>query len=324
MECCQNRLRKGSGSRNSAGFTLIELLVVIAIIALLAAILFPAFARARENARRATCQSNMKQLGLGLIQYCQDYDEQYPIGIARVYTDSETINSGVGWGWRIYPYVKTTQIYACPDDTTVPYPGGDNEKVSSYALNQGLCRPSNDAYGAGIGRAVASLNASAKTVMLCEVANVGADMDGQFSAAYYFPSVGNGEYLGVGEFNTLDATTFGWPGALSVLDYNAGGNFGWYATGFMGGRGGTVAANPGETAATMYPSDNMGEFQYSYGRHMNGSNFLMTDGHVKWFMGDAVSTGSSAAFANSPQNNAAFGSAAGTEAPGFAVTFSPI
>lgn len=61
------------------GFTLIELLVVIAIIALLAAILFPVFARARENARRASCQSNLKQIGLSVVQYTQDYDETFPL-----------------------------------------------------------------------------------------------------------------------------------------------------------------------------------------------------------------------------------------------------
>src|SRR5690606_6779733 len=90
-----NHISENSGAKR--GFTLIELLVVIAIIAILAAILFPVFARARENARRASCQSNLKQIGLGLMQYTQDYDERlpagfltntgvpYPDGVARTY-----------------------------------------------------------------------------------------------------------------------------------------------------------------------------------------------------------------------------------------------
>src|SRR5688500_3211019 len=72
-----NPVRRNAVRKNRA-FTLIELLVVIAIIAILAAILFPVFARARENARRASCQSNLKQIGLGVMQYVQDYDERYP------------------------------------------------------------------------------------------------------------------------------------------------------------------------------------------------------------------------------------------------------
>src|SRR6187549_1872617 len=89
------------------GFTLIELLVVIAIIAILAAILFPAFARARENARRASCQSNLKQIGLGIMQYTQDYDEKYPYqatgGAGDCFADTAPIN----WARGIYPYVKS-------------------------------------------------------------------------------------------------------------------------------------------------------------------------------------------------------------------------
>src|SRR6478736_708659 len=93
----------------SRGFTLIELLVVIAIIDILAAILFPVFARARENARRASCQSNLKQLSLGLVQYVQDYDEKNPakpysgFGTAYQCTEPETGN----WGNQILPYVKS-------------------------------------------------------------------------------------------------------------------------------------------------------------------------------------------------------------------------
>jgi len=95
-----------------AGFTLIELLVVIAIIAILAAILFPVFARAREKARQTSCLSNLKQLGLATDMYCQDYDECTPIAY-----------SGVSWWYftwkeRIFPYVKNYQIFNCPSAPT--------------------------------------------------------------------------------------------------------------------------------------------------------------------------------------------------------------
>ena len=93
------------------GFTLIELLVVIAIIAILAAILFPVFARAREKARQASCLSNLKQLGLGLMMYVQDYDERY---LGSVYSQSNNAPSGTFWGNAIYPYVKNEQLFLCP------------------------------------------------------------------------------------------------------------------------------------------------------------------------------------------------------------------
>ena len=125
------------------GFTLIELLVVIAIIAILAAILFPAFARARENARRTSCLSNMKQLGLGVMQYLQDYDGSYPpkaTATANISPDPAPggpMTTLGGWLFPqiIYPYTKSLQISICPSGNNLylaqPYLGhyGANDSI---------------------------------------------------------------------------------------------------------------------------------------------------------------------------------------------------
>jgi prepilin-type N-terminal cleavage/methylation domain-containing protein/prepilin-type processing-associated H-X9-DG protein len=125
------------------GFTLIELLVVIAIIGILAAILFPVFARARENARRASCQSNLKQIGIGLLQYTQDYDEQMTPSF-------RTTNGGAPyyrWTDLIDPYIKSAGVFNCPSaryTTTLTayashWPDGSSGVAAgpngSYAIN---------------------------------------------------------------------------------------------------------------------------------------------------------------------------------------------
>src|SRR5688572_26979345 len=115
------------GIRRKKAFTLIELLVVIAIIALLAAILFPVFARARENARRASCQSQLKQIGLGIIQYTQDYDE-------RMVYDQIADGTLVSFKGAIQPYTKSIQIFDCPSNTSKKVT--DNYTIiSNYSAN---------------------------------------------------------------------------------------------------------------------------------------------------------------------------------------------
>jgi len=94
-------------------FTLIELLVVIAIIAILAAILFPVFAQAREQARKITCTSNLKQLGTAVMMYVQDNDEQFPFG-----NNWSRLTNPCGNKYQLYPYVKNLQVFHCPSDTT--------------------------------------------------------------------------------------------------------------------------------------------------------------------------------------------------------------
>ena len=106
--------------RKPSGFTLIELLVVIAIIAILAAILFPVFAKAREKARQTSCLSNVKQITLAMMMYVDDYDEQF-VACDSLYR----------WYTPVYPYVKNAQVFKCPStrgDTT----GNPN---SDYVIN---------------------------------------------------------------------------------------------------------------------------------------------------------------------------------------------
>ena len=114
-------------TRTRRGFTLIELLVVIAIIAILAAILFPVFARARENARRASCMSNLKQIGTAVQMYTQDYDEKFPLiaqsccsgpyGDQKL-PDGRRMRGYWVWELAFYPYIKSTQAFVCPSDPT--------------------------------------------------------------------------------------------------------------------------------------------------------------------------------------------------------------
>ena len=160
------------------GFTLIELLVVIAIIAILAAILFPVFAKAREKARTASCQSNEKQLALAFLQYAQDYDETFPsmgnaaIGTPVVAEDTSfnygttALGGGPGWytSWasQIYPYIKNLQIYLCPSTTYNCY------RVAYGVPSSGITGPAGG-YSSLFGRpSMGALRIPAQTMMIGE------------------------------------------------------------------------------------------------------------------------------------------------------------
>jgi prepilin-type N-terminal cleavage/methylation domain-containing protein/prepilin-type processing-associated H-X9-DG protein len=115
------------------GFTLIELLVVIAIIAILAAILFPVFARAREKARQTSCLSNIKELTLGALMYVQDYDEclfGHTQGTRSTFYPQ--VNPYLNWAQQIYPYVKNEQLYTCPSNKTYTWTVGSGTSRDSY------------------------------------------------------------------------------------------------------------------------------------------------------------------------------------------------
>ncbi len=158
------------------GFTLIELLVVIAIIAILAAILFPVFAQAREKARQSSCISNMKQIGLAVIQYQQDADEAYPLGVDN--------NWQHAWPSQVQPYIKSLDVFHCPDDSRFDLPvGGVNYPFDgvgiSYAANgmiywNGTANAIGGVMGmaqnwlANMNKSISSVARPAETIMVAE------------------------------------------------------------------------------------------------------------------------------------------------------------
>ena len=183
------------------GFTLIELLVVIAIIAILAAILFPVFAQAREKARAITCASNEKQMGLAILQYLQDYDEQYPM---LQYHPPAGYTGGwwIDWQIEVYPYVKNGSstanglggIYSCPS-----FP--NQNQISQYGINWELSRDGAGTYDVSTkGDAVetisdAVVSTPADTFMICEHGQAGygdgTPGDGTDDTAYFDPTEAN-------------------------------------------------------------------------------------------------------------------------------------
>ncbi len=315
----------------NGGFTLIELLVVIAIIAILAAILFPVFAKAREKARQTTCASNEKQLGLAFLQYVQDYDEIFPQhGGPGAF---ETYNLGCGWAGQIYPFVKAKQVYTCPDDTSNN--GFNNPTLStelSYAYNFNI--PNGDTAASapaftggpkvGINGNSSHMTSPASTVLLVEMCDgvgfINNDPTETNSGSIYSSPTTNGWDIAVGNSAGISCYTMLMTGYLgNKVTHPVTGAY--WAGAFCGGPG--APATPNTTPDTY---------------HTSGSNFLLCDGHVKWLHGAQVSSGLNAYVATDNQaQTSATGDgytpnrAAGTQsqqgatagsAP-FAATFSP-
>lgn len=274
--------------RHKRAFTLIELLVVIAIIAILAAILFPVFAQAREKARQAACQSNLKQLGLAFLQYAQDYDDCFPAPITfsssgvpatwvygKVVTNANGTKTYVDVG-GVAPYVKqrgnggSGNVWSCPDAQskdnltatimTAQAPG------QNYAMNQYLQVGWSGPMGIGNG---AKAN------------------DGKGSY---------GEPYASGQFEPFSPDNTKFPSAL-VLLYEATQEIQQPDTGFdaVVNRYGTPFNGTccGQSAPGVYSAKDVATKTYSttgvpyqapQDYHGGGSNYLFCDGHVKWYI----------------------------------------
>ncbi len=198
------------------GFTLIELLVVIAIIAILAAILFPVFARARENARRTSCLSNVKQMGLALMQYAQDYDETLPhYAFATTQMPPDGVPAFDAWFWyqMTFPYHKSRQSYICPSSPKQDTPTFFNYGANVLVLTNGTFFPP---------LKLAAISATASTYMFMDAGIYAMNLTDATTAggAYYLPGAG-----GAGVAGTTDYPS----------DFNNGRHLGGVNVGFADG-----------------------------------------------------------------------------------------
>jgi prepilin-type N-terminal cleavage/methylation domain-containing protein/prepilin-type processing-associated H-X9-DG protein len=291
--------------KSTQGFTLIELLVVIAIIAILAAILFPVFAQAREKARQASALSNYKQVGLAALQYVQDYDEQYPSGHYGVVSPPNAAQYGLAWAGEVYPYSKSTQVLKDPDDPTSTLAATSTMVAQvpvSLAYNYNV--PSN-------GGAIASLNAPASTALLCAVKNVIANptiaseanpINATPPLAPAYSATTNGlTYLA-----SIDGTSYPAVQGNALLD-----------TGVLGGYA-ACGVNVGAKAApaAVFNCTN------PKGVHSESSIYFFADGHAKTLKSGAVSPGANAPSANTGEDQTAYTAAGTGSMAGFQATFS--
>jgi prepilin-type N-terminal cleavage/methylation domain-containing protein/prepilin-type processing-associated H-X9-DG protein len=232
------------------GFTLIELLVVIAIIAILAAILFPVFSRAREQARKSACVSNVKQLAQGLQMYCQDWDEHFPNWSWSRDRGNPPVSGNPGtplpWYLAVYPYVKNQGIFVCASDNRCPDGGSQGRmccedcKYQRFPLSYGI----NEAINANCCNfnALPSIKYPAETWLIAD---------------------------------SRSALGCGWPGSEPA------------SPGYLPR---IILSNqpPSDACGGCLTGINLPAMRDDYTRHTGGSVLAFADGHVKWMKWDQI------------------------------------
>ena len=250
-------------------FTLIELLVVIAIIALLAAILFPVFARARENARKSSCANNLKQIGLGFQQYSQDYDGMTP--------GSSSAGGNASWPSLLMPYIKGEQIFACPSGETTPSIRSDLMPASTRAY----CGTSSNGDGSSTAEKKLSLglsygvNAITVGTTFTNFTTMGftgtINTPGANGPKCGYVTPGNTTTVGLNDADVEDPA-----GTIRVFDSMAG-----TVGATTCAHGNSIRAISAEDRTDRTLNDTTSKVAR---RHFEGFNAMYGDGHVKYFV----------------------------------------
>jgi prepilin-type N-terminal cleavage/methylation domain-containing protein/prepilin-type processing-associated H-X9-DG protein len=244
------------------GFTLIELLVVIAIIAILAAILFPVFARAREKARQASCSSNLKQIALAVLMYNQDYDEKCPLSVPGCVRTFPVAGSPQPYQWWMttYPYIKNGGIFSCPSSKwdSVNDGGGCGGTNTCAMKNPGQIGTTYG-YEIAIGSTCCGGNGGKMASLIAP------------SSSFLFGDAGRTN-VGGGAGGSAGASTDGI--CMQVVLAN----------------GLNICGGGPCNAPTTYANwlATHGADTDTVGRHNGGENIAFADGHVKWYKNENI------------------------------------